>query len=102
VAPASDTLPSLHEVLVAFQKSVSRARQQAQSVSAEDPEIRNGQKALFLVDSLDADLRVGIDVVAREGDPDPDIVRLNFAAPADQRSSIRFRVSVQPVGPTEA
>ena len=87
-----DVAPTLHEVLVAFQKSLSRARERTQTVAETEGGYRQGDKTLFGIDALDVELCVAV-AVTRKGDAEEaDVVRLDFHAAPAERSKIRFRV----------
>ena len=88
----ANQLPKLEDVIVAFQKSLSRARQNAQQV-AQTPKFARGERALFVVEALDLDLLTGISMSSET----PDVVLIDFSAPADVRSHIRFKVAAKPL-----
>lgn len=97
MADVPELRPTLEEVIVAFQKSLARARTDAQIVSRRDKAIAEGEQPLFVVDALDVSLRVGLDMApANEGEP-PNMIRVDFSAPGDVRSTIAFRVAIRPL-----
>ena len=86
--------PTLNEVIVAFQKELSRARRHAHEKSF-DLAVREGLQPLFVVEALEVDMKVGVTV---DGTAEtPDVVRVDFSAPPDQRSIVKFRVAIKPV-----
>lgn len=97
MADAPELRPTLEEVIVAFQKSLSRARTDAQVVSRRDKAIAEGDQPLFVVDALDVNLRVGLDMEAGSADEPRDRIRVDFSAPGDARSTIGFRVVIRPL-----
>ncbi|MEM1405765.1 MAG: hypothetical protein AAGG59_03240 [Bacteroidota bacterium] len=89
--------PLLEDVIDSFQKSLARANQKATNAYNENPSIRTGDNALFVVNKLNVELKVGLDV------PDPasgleatDLV-VDFKAPSGSLSSINFIVEASPV-----
>jgi hypothetical protein len=96
MADAPELRPTLEEVIVAFQKSLARARTNAQIVSRSKM-VAAGEQPLFVVDALDVNLRVGLDMVAPTPDDPPDKILIDFSAPGDSRSTIGFRVVIRPL-----
>lgn len=90
-----DPNPTLHEVLIAFQKSLSRTREKTQEVATTEAAFGKGDKTLFAIDALDVELIVAVDVTRTEPSADADLVRLDFHAMPAERSKIRFRVAAQ-------
>ena len=58
--PTSPGMPTLEEVLVAFQKGLARATLAAYNVSKADPEFARGARTLYVTEGLDVDLRAGL------------------------------------------
>jgi hypothetical protein len=95
--PAVGPMPTLEEVLVGFQKSIARATLAAYNVSKADPEFSRGSRTLYVTEAIDVDLRVGLDLIAGRPRAAPDKIVVDFQAPADVRSSLRFRVGAKPL-----
>jgi hypothetical protein len=96
MADAPELRPTLEDVIVAFQKSLARARNNAQIVSRRDRAVAQGEQPLFVVDAVDVNLRVGLEMVAPEAD-EPDRILVDFSAPGEARSTIGFRVVIRPL-----
>ncbi|HYC59315.1 MAG TPA: hypothetical protein VEK79_07090 [Thermoanaerobaculia bacterium] len=91
----ADVAPTLHEVLIAFQKSLSRAREKTQEVAETEGAYKHGDKTLFAIDALDVELCVSVAVTRKDETTEADIVRLDFQSTPAERSKIRFRVAAQ-------
>jgi hypothetical protein len=95
-AESPTRMPTLEAVLVAFQKSLARAGRNATHTARADPEFSGGLRTVYVVDGLDVELVAGLhtDPKARRGSEG---VRVDFEAPADVRSRLRFRLQSQPM-----
>jgi len=93
---ASD-LPTLEKVLIAFQKSMARITQTTNNASKHDPDFLAGNRSLFTVEALDIDMKAGLTMGPGISDPADATIRLDFHAPTDSRSSIKFRVEPKPL-----
>jgi hypothetical protein len=96
-SPASDGLatpqyPTLEAVLIAFQKSLSRSVDDAHNALRSNPELLIGRRPLYVAEGLEVSLKAG--VFAPEG---TQAVMLDLAAPASERSEIRFKIATRPV-----
>jgi hypothetical protein len=91
--------PTLEEVLVSFQKSLARTTLAATNAGKADPGFLLGERTLYVVDGLEVELHAGVGVARRTSAAAPDRVLLDFQAPPDARSSIRFRVTSKPITP---
>lgn len=97
----SKILPNLDDVLIAFQKSLARVRQKTTEVSKYETEYTKGNRALYMVDSVDVELAVGFEVdTLSEGNPD--FVKVNFS-PVNEvnKSVLRFSVAPLPLDKPE-
>lgn len=84
-------LPYLEEVLIAFQKSLGRIRQETTAAGKHDSEFAVGDRVLYMVDSLQIELKVGLTMENRAGDAN-DRFKVDFNAPAPSQSVLRFTV----------
>ncbi len=89
---------TLDEVLVAFQKTLARATRSAREVSRSDAAFATGEKTLYLVDGLDLELNAGFRPATTD-DTQADYVEVDFNAPPEDRSTVRFRVEAKPLEP---
>jgi hypothetical protein len=89
--------PTLEEVLVGFQKSLARATLAAYNVSKSDPDFSRGSRALYVTEGIEVDLRAGLGIASGRPGKQPDRITVDFGAPAETRSSIRFRVGTKPL-----
>ncbi len=97
MANGDRVLPSLNEVLVAFQKSLARVWWQTQEDIQNNTWIQEGKAPFFTVEALEVELRVGLDVVSASEEFAPDIVRVNFDDQLHERSTVKFRVGLKPL-----
>lgn len=95
--PAVKQLPTLDDVLLAFEKSMSRARESTREIAAEDEAVAAGEKTLFVVEALDVDLCVAVGLTTRG-----DAVTIDFDAPAEVRSRLKFRIAPKPLATDDA
>lgn len=86
-----ETAVSLSDVLIAFQKSLSRAQSQSATVK-HTPEFFLGERALLDIEALDIELKVGFSV----GSPREDLLKVNFQPAPESASMVKFRVKVRP------
>ena len=101
-APAKETAAPpeapgvpLELFLTACQKSLARSVRSAQQSGKADNEFALGQRPVYMIDGIDMDVSAGLRVSAPGQDGEH--VLLEFDAPADTRSRIRFRVQSTPV-----
>ncbi len=92
-------LPTLEMVLLAFQKGVARAAQATNDASKHDPNFLTGKRTLYAVDSLDVDLSAGLKINMEKGCASEDKIRVDFDAPAQNRSRLKFTVEPKPLEP---
>src|SRR5690349_12024152 len=95
-APENPGVP-LELFLTACQKSLARSVRSAQQLGKAENEFALGQRPLYTIDGIDMDVCVGLDISAPRADDGGEHVLLDFHAPAETRSSIRFRVQSTPV-----
>src|SRR5215813_8003927 len=94
-APESQGV-ALELFLTACQKSLARSVRTAQQSSKADNEFALGQRPIYMIDGIDMDVSAGIQVAAPRQETGGEHVVLDFHAPADIRSRIRFRVQSTP------
>lgn len=95
-----NTPVTLEEFLVACQKSLARSVRNAQQAGKASSGISQGTRPLYMIDALDIDMSVGLRLAQADGKsakPNLDLVELDFAVPAEQRSRLRFRVETRAV-----
>jgi hypothetical protein len=73
-------------------------------ISQEDRQVRAGEQPLFTVESLEVELRVGVEMTSRFDDPTQDgsprwTPGINFDPQVQERSVIKFRVEMKPLEP---
>jgi hypothetical protein len=95
-APESAAV-ALELFLTACQKSLARSVRTAQQSAKADNEFALGQRPIYMIDGIDMDVSTGVVVSVRPDEPGGERVLLDFQAPADTRSRIRFRVQSTPV-----
>jgi hypothetical protein len=93
----ASSLPTLEEILVGFQKSLARATLAAYNTSKADPEFTRGTRTLYITEALDVDLKAGLSIASARSGKQPDRITIDFDAPPDFRSSLRFRVGTKPL-----
>ena len=94
--------PSMEMVVLAFQKGLARASQATNDASKHDPNFLTGRRALFAVNSLDVELRAGLKMVQNGNGEVEDRIRVDFNAPEETRSLLKFTVEPQPLDPVES
>ncbi|MGE3510592.1 MAG: hypothetical protein AB7N65_17100 [Vicinamibacterales bacterium] len=96
---ASDSTPktALEEFLVACQKSLARSVRNSQQSAKADNEFALGERPQYMIDGLDFEVNAALSMPAGDTGPTQERVLLDFGAPADVRSRIRFRVQTKPV-----
>jgi hypothetical protein len=87
----------LETFLVACQKSLARAVRSAQQSGKADNEFGLGERPVYMIEGIDIDVSVGVQVAAPKQTSGGEHVLLDFQAPAEARSRIRFRVQSKPV-----
>jgi len=95
-APPEAAGVSLELFLTACQKSLARSVRTAQQSSKADNEFALGQRPIYMIDGIDMDVSAGVQVAAPRKDTGGEHVVLDFQAPAETRSRIRFRVQSTP------
>src|SRR4051812_32389801 len=102
---SADTKPAAPEVpgvplelfLTACQKSLARSVRTAQQSGKADNEFALGQRPVYMIDGIDMDISAGVLVATPREEAGGERVLLDFQAPADTRSRLRFRVQSTPV-----
>ena len=98
VASNSGAPPVPLEVfLIACQKSLARSVRGAQQSGKADNEFALGERPVYMIESVDLEVSAGIAVVAPTPRAPGESILLDFQAPAELRSRIRFRVQSKPV-----
>ena len=95
-APESPGVP-LELFLTACQKSLARSVRTAQQSGKADNEFALGQRPIYMIDGIDMDVSAGVQLATPREQAGGECVLLDFQAPADTRSRIRFRVQSTPV-----
>jgi len=88
--------PTLEEFLVACQKSLARTATSSAEAGKADSEFAQGERPVYVIDSLELDLSVGMRLSPDEDVLSAESVHLDFDAPHEQRSRIKFRVETRP------
>lgn len=104
-APPAETKPTRPEApgvplelfLTACQKSLARSVRTAQQSGKADNEFALGQRPIYMIDGIDMDISAGVLVSTPREEAGGERVLLDFQAPPDTRSRIRFRVQSTPV-----
>lgn len=94
-APENPGVP-LELFLTACQKSLARSVRSAQQSGKAENEFALGQRPVYMIDGIDMDVNAGLHVSVRPDDGGEHVL-LDFRAPAETRSRIRFRVQSTPV-----
>jgi hypothetical protein len=95
-APESPGVP-LELFLTACQKSLARSVRTAQQSAKADNEFALGQRPIYMIDGIDMDVSAGVLVSTPREQAGGERVILDFQAPPETRSRIRFRVQSTPV-----
>ena len=95
-APPSPGVP-LELFLTACQKSLARSVRSAQQSGKADNEFALGQRPIYMIDGIDMDVSAGLQVSTPRQETGGEHVLLDFGAPAETRSRIKFRVQSTPV-----
>jgi hypothetical protein len=98
IVSTQDWTVTLDEVLVAFQKTLSRARRSAQDYANREVAFATGRKTLYTIDRLDVELNAAFRLATADRHA-PDLVHVNFEADPKERSVVRFAVSPLPFEP---
>jgi hypothetical protein len=88
---------SLDEFLVACQKSLARSARNAEQTSRSAAEFATGQQALYMIDGLEFDVSTAVVAPGPDEADRQDRVLLDFSAPAERRSRVKFRVESRPM-----
>jgi len=88
---------ALETFLVACQKSLARSVRSAQQGGKADNQFGLGERPMYMIDGIDMEISVGVQVSSPRQTAGGEHVLLDFEAPADTRSKIRFRVQNKPV-----
>jgi len=94
-------LPSMEMVILAFQKGLARASQATNDASKHDPNFLTGRRTLFAVNSLDVELRAGLTMTQNGNGWVEDRIRVDFTAPEETRSLLKFTVESKPLEPVK-
>lgn len=94
-------LPSMEMVILAFQKGLARASQATNDASKHDPDFLTGKRTLFAVNSLDVELRAGLTITRNSNGEIEDRIRVDFNAPEETRSLLKFTVESRPLEPVK-
>ena len=91
----------LQDILTAFQKSLARANQATQNVRKREVDYLSGMRALYVIDSLEVELKASVDMADSDGDDKPDRITLNLNPAPEKASTFRFAVSSSPLQPVD-
>ena len=94
---SESTTSTLEEFLVACQKSLARSVQSAQQIGKSDSEFAQGERPVYVIDEVDFDLSAGVRITPGTNRAPPERVLLDFDAPSEQRSRLRFTVASRPI-----
>ncbi|MBS0444405.1 MAG: hypothetical protein JSR59_00505 [Proteobacteria bacterium] len=91
---------TLEEVLVNFQRSLARATRSSLETARADLQVGMGQRALFVIDSIDVTLKAGV-VMARDaaGGVQAVSVDLDAAPSGPGQAELKFRIASRPIDP---
>jgi hypothetical protein len=87
----------LEKFLIAAQKSLARSVRNAQQSAKTDNEFALGERPIYMIEGVDMEVSAAVLVESTEGRSSGERVMLDFDAPGDQRSRIRFRIASKPV-----
>jgi hypothetical protein len=87
----------LESFLVAAQKSLARSVQSAQQSAKADNEFALGERPAYVIEGLEMELSAGVHIGGSDRVASGERVLLDFDAPGDVRSKIRFRIQSKPV-----
>lgn len=88
---------SLDEFLISCQKSLARTARSAEQAGKSASEFATGQQALYVIDGLEFDLSAAVLVPDPSESSPQNRVMLDFAAPSEQRSRVKFRIETRPM-----
>lgn len=94
---ADATQTTLEQFLVACQKSLARSIQNAQQMGKSDSEFAQGERPVYVIDEVAFDLNAGVHIDPQLEGRLGERVILDFDAPGEQRSQLRFTVTTKPV-----
>lgn len=89
--PRNSSLVSLQEVLVRTQQSLARAVESAQEAVKSETSFSIGDRPMYVIEGIDLELSAGINPGGERS------LQLDFDAPGDQRSRLKFRVVRKPM-----
>jgi hypothetical protein len=87
----------LEEFLVACQKSLARSVRSAQQSGKADNEFALGERPVYMIQALEMEVSAGLNVNGPTEGRNADRVLIDFDAPGELRSKVRFRVESRPV-----
>lgn len=87
----------LENFLVAAQKSLARSVRSAQQSAKADNEFALGERPVYVIEGLDMELSAGVQMGGSDRVASGEQVLLDFDAPGEMRSKIRFRIQTKPV-----
>jgi hypothetical protein len=88
---------ALDEFLISCQKSLARTVQNAEQAGKSASEFATGQRAIYVIDELEFDLNAGLHAPVAGAEAQRDRVMLDFSAPPEARSRVKFRVATRPM-----
>ena len=95
---SGDKAPTtLEDFLVSCQKSLARSVFSAQQLAKSDSEFAQGERPVYMVDEVEFDLNAGVHISPEADGVPTERVLLDFDAPGEQRSRLRFTVGARPV-----
>src|SRR5262245_55294830 len=87
----------LEDFLVACQKSLGRAVRNAQQSAKTDNEFALGERPVYMISGVEFEVKAAMSVSHRKNRFAGESVLVDFDAPAETRSTIKFRVESRPV-----
>lgn len=88
---------TLEEFLVSCQKSLARSMFSAQQLAKSDSEFAQGERPVYVIDEVEFDLNAGVHVEEDVVGTLSERVLLDFDAPGERRSRLRFTVGTRPM-----
>lgn len=95
--PGREAATRLEEFLVACQKSLGRAVRNAQQSAKTDNEFALGERPVYMISGVEFEVKAAMSVGKRQGRFGGESVLVDFDAPAETRSTLKFRVESRPV-----
>jgi hypothetical protein len=95
--PGREAATRLEDFLVACQKSLGRAVRNAQQSAKTDNEFALGERPVYMISGVEFEVKAAMSVGQRKRSFAGESVLVDFDAPAETRSTIKFRIESRPV-----